>query len=61
MDFVSTHLYWTAEDWKQVIWSDETKINHLGSDGRKWVYKRVELLQGLVVEHKFDFFFQIQL
>ena len=28
------------EDWKKVIWSDETKINHLGSDGCKWAWKR---------------------
>ena len=41
MDFAVTHLHWTVEDWNQVIWSDETKINCLGSDGRKWVYKRV--------------------
>ena len=31
----------TLEDWKRVIWSNETKINHLGSDGRVWVYKDV--------------------
>jgi hypothetical protein len=29
------------EDWKRVLWTDETKINHLGSDGRKWVWKEV--------------------
>ena len=28
------------EDWKRVVWSDETKINHLGSDGRSWVWKK---------------------
>ncbi|KAI0994612.1 hypothetical protein K3495_g13568 [Podosphaera aphanis] len=26
---------WTIEDWKRVIWSDETKINRLNSDGIK--------------------------
>jgi hypothetical protein len=26
---------WTMEDWKSIVWSDETKINRLGSDGRK--------------------------
>ena len=25
------------QPWKRVVWSDETKINHLGFDGRKWV------------------------
>jgi hypothetical protein len=29
-----------VEDWKHVVWSDETKINHLGSDKRKWVWVR---------------------
>jgi len=29
-----------VEDWKKVVWSDETKINRLGSDGRKWGWKR---------------------
>jgi hypothetical protein len=31
---------WTVDDWKRVVWSDETKINRLGySDGRKWCWK----------------------
>src|SRR5260221_6699059 len=40
LDFAKSHQHWTVEDWKRVIWSDETKINHLGSDGRKWVWKK---------------------
>ena len=40
MDFAESHKDWTVEDWKRVIWSDETKINRLGSDGKKWVWKR---------------------
>ena len=28
------------EDWKQVIWSDETKINHIGSDEKRWAWKK---------------------
>lgn len=39
-NFALCHQHWTVEDWKRVIWSDETKINHLGSDGCKWVWKR---------------------
>lgn len=31
---------WTAEDWKRIIWSDETKVNRLGSDGCKWFWKQ---------------------
>ena len=33
------HQDWTVDDWKRVIWSDETKINRLGSDGRVWGWK----------------------
>jgi transposase len=40
MDFALRHQHWTVEDWKQVVWSDETKINRLGSDGCKWVWRR---------------------
>jgi transposase len=40
LDFALAHKDWTLEDWKKVIWSDETKINRLGSDGRKWAWKR---------------------
>ena len=41
MDFAIRHKDWTLEDWKRVVWSDETKIKCLGSDGRKWAWKRV--------------------
>jgi len=40
MDFALTHQDWTVEDWKKVVWSDETKINRMGSDRRKWVWKK---------------------
>src|SRR6266850_2309912 len=40
LDFAVMHKDWTVEDWKRVIWSDETKINRLGSDGRKWAWKK---------------------
>jgi len=40
VDFAISHQDWTVEDWKKVVWSDETKINRLGSDGRKWVWKK---------------------
>src|SRR5215469_2041447 len=40
LDFAIAHQDWTLEDWKKVVWSDETKINRLGSDGRKWVWKK---------------------
>ena len=34
LDFALAHQDWTVEDWKTVVWSYETKINRLGSDGR---------------------------
>ena len=40
LDFATKYQHWTVEDWKHVIWSDETKINHLGSDGHEWVWKK---------------------
>src|SRR3979490_1208343 len=38
--FALKHREWTVEDWKRVIWSDETKINRIGSDGKQWVWKQ---------------------
>jgi len=35
LDWALAHQDWTLDDWKLVVWSDKTKINHLGSDGRK--------------------------
>ena len=54
LDFALAHKDWTLEDWKHVILSDETKINLLGSDGKKWAWKKVgeglsdRLVQGTV-------------
>ena len=39
MEFAEKYKDWTVEDWKKVIWSDETKINCLGSDGKTWGWK----------------------
>jgi len=47
---------YTLEDWKRIVWSDETKINCLGSDGRKWVWKEVgEPLSDRLVESTVKF------
>ena len=54
LDFALAHQHWTVDDWKRVVWSDETKINRLGSDGRKWAWKKAgeglsdRLVQGTV-------------
>jgi transposase len=37
--FAGKYKHWTVADWMRVIWSDETKINRFGSDGRKWCWK----------------------
>ena len=38
--FASKHQHWTVKDWKRVIWSDETMINRIGSDGQEYVWRR---------------------
>ena len=40
--FALKYQHWTVEDWKRVIWSDETKINRIGSDGQEYVWKKKE-------------------
>ena len=40
LDFAQKYANWTVEDFKRVIWSDETKINRLGSDGLKWTWRK---------------------
>ena len=42
LDFAHAHKDWTLDDWNRVVWSDGTKINCLGSDERKWVWKKSE-------------------
>lgn len=39
--FARKYQHWTVADWKMVLWSDETKINRIGSDGHQWTWKRV--------------------
>jgi hypothetical protein len=39
-EFAQKYQHWTEEDWSCVIFSDETKVNRLGSDGRVWVWKK---------------------
>lgn len=40
LEFAHMYRDWTPEDWKAVMWSDETKICRLGNPGRKWVWKK---------------------
>ena len=44
------------EDWKKVVWSDETTINRLRSDGKKWAWKKAgEGLSDRLVEETVKF------
>ncbi len=40
LKFAKEHLAWTVDDWKRVIFSDESKINRFNSDGRSWTWFR---------------------
>jgi transposase len=40
LKFACYHENWTVEDFKRVLWSDETKINRIGSDGKVYVWKQ---------------------
>lgn len=35
--FARLHQNWTVADWKKVLWSDESKFNLFGSDGKQYV------------------------
>lgn len=38
--FAKDHLHWTVEQWKSVIFSDETLVNMVDSFGRQYYYKK---------------------
>ena len=38
--FAKKYEKWTMDDWNKVVWSDETKINLFGSDGRYYCWKK---------------------
>lgn len=40
VNFVKDHLHWTENDWKAVIFTDETKCNLKSSDGIQYVRQR---------------------
>jgi Transposase len=40
LKFAKQDKFWTIEDWKHVIFSDETKISRFCSDGRSWCWLR---------------------
>ena len=38
--FARKYQNWTVEDWRRVVWSDETKVCLLGSSGRSYCWRR---------------------
>ena len=47
--FAQLYKGWTVDDWKNVVWSDETKINCLGSDGRRYCWVKASALPSNLV------------
>ena len=43
LEWAKAHQDWTVDDWKRVVWTDETKVNRFGSDGRKYCWKRDDM------------------
>jgi transposase len=40
LEFARQYKDWTTDDWARLVWSDETKINRWGSDGKIWAWGR---------------------
>jgi transposase len=40
LEWAEAHAHRTAEDWKSVIFSDESKFNLFGFDGRHWCWRK---------------------
>jgi len=38
--FAKRHKDWTVNDWSKIVWSDESKFQIFGSDGRQYCWKR---------------------
>ena len=38
LEFAKCYKDWTVDDWKHVVWSDETKINRFCFDGYSWCW-----------------------
>lgn len=46
LKFAKEHLDWIGPEngkkWRNILWSDETKVNLIGSDGKRWVRRPVD-------------------
>ena len=38
LNFAKKYSEWTVDDWKKVVWSDESKFSIFGSDGREYCW-----------------------
>jgi hypothetical protein len=41
LQWARDHANWTVQDWKKVVWSDESKFSRTGSDGRLYIRRRI--------------------
>ena len=50
LEWAKNHEAWTADDWRKVIWSDESKFNLFNSDGKEyyWTDRPSELTEDAV-------------
>ncbi|EIE80082.1 hypothetical protein RO3G_04787 [Rhizopus delemar RA 99-880] len=39
LQWAKSHQHWAMDDWKRVIFSDETKVNRFASDGKAYAWK----------------------
>jgi transposase len=40
LEWARAHVNWTVDQWKTVLWSDETKVNLFGSDGINKIWRK---------------------
>ena len=48
LDFARKYENYTIDDWKRVIWSDETKVNRFQSDGLRYTWKSGRNYEGTI-------------
>ena len=51
LKFAKKYKSWKKEDWEKVIFSDETRISRIGSDGKRYIWRKVgETLSNRIIE-----------
>jgi len=41
LKFAKSYKDWTVDEWNKIVWSDESKFQIFGSDGREYCWKKV--------------------